>query len=168
MRVSVVMKYRLFWAAALTGVLFDRLTKVIVERSMSLGQSIPLWPNVFHLTYVENTGAAWSLFENSGGFLRWVSLVVAIGLLVFIWCSAKLNRWEQLGYGCLWAGAVGNGIDRFVSGAVTDFFHFVLINFPVFNIADIAINVGVVALLLGFREQTLAASAEPKEPEAKP
>jgi signal peptidase II (EC:3.4.23.36). Aspartic peptidase. MEROPS family A08 len=60
-----------------------------------------------------------------------------------------LGRWEQAGYGLVWAGAVGNGIDRFVNGYVVDFFNLIWIRFPVFNVADVAINLGVACLLIG-------------------
>ncbi|MEO1134059.1 MAG: signal peptidase II, partial [Cyanobacteria bacterium J06639_1] len=76
-----MIKHRGFWLVALVGVVGDRVTKVWVERTMELGQSIPLIPNVFQFTYIENTGAAWSLFQNSGGFLKWISLAVALGLM---------------------------------------------------------------------------------------
>ncbi|MEO0967263.1 MAG: signal peptidase II, partial [Cyanobacteria bacterium J06639_18] len=65
-----------------------------------------------------------------------------------------LNRWEQLGYGFILGGAAGNGIDRFMLGYVIDFLHFKLINFPVFNIADVSINIGLACLLISYFQQT--------------
>lgn len=59
----------------------------------------------------------------------------------------RLDRWQQAGYGCLLGGALGNGIDRFLTGEVVDFLDFRLIQFPVFNVADIAINIGIIGLL---------------------
>ncbi|MEM6447550.1 MAG: signal peptidase II [Cyanobacteria bacterium P01_D01_bin.123] len=155
-----MVKNRGFWLVALMGVVGDRVTKIWVEQTMELGQSIPLIPNVFQFTYIENTGAAWSLFQNSGGFLKWISLAVALGLAALAIFGKPMGRWEQAGYGFILAGAVGNGIDRFVSGAVVDFLDFVLIRFPIFNVADIAINVGVACLLLGLL-------LESKQPESK-
>ncbi|MDX2273450.1 MAG: signal peptidase II [Cyanobacteriota bacterium] len=136
-----------FWLAALVAILLDRLTKQWAVARLLPGPEIELWPGVFHLTYVENTGAAWSLFQESGGFLKWISLAVAVGLLIFA-LRFPLPRREQIGYGLILAGAVGNGIDRFATGYVVDFLNVIAIQFPVFNVADVAINLGVGLLLL--------------------
>jgi signal peptidase II len=103
---------------------------------------------VFHFTYVRNTGAAFSLFANGAGWLRWLSLLVSIGLMALAWFGPPLERWEQFGYGFILGGALGNGVDRFVAGSVVDFLDFRLIQFPVFNLADVFINVGIVCLLI--------------------
>jgi signal peptidase II len=142
------MKHSGFWLAAVVGVIADQLTKRWAVLTLMPGPEIQLWPGVFHLTYVENTGAAWSLFEESGGFLKWISLAVAVALITFALRVPHMSRWEQAGYGLILAGAVGNGIDRFIQGYVVDFFNFILINFPVFNIADVAINLGVGCLII--------------------
>ncbi|MEB3830070.1 signal peptidase II [Phormidium sp. CCY1219] len=141
-------KNRIFWIIAAVSVVLDQLTKFWVLQNFELDESWPLWEGVFHFTYVTNTGAAFSLFSNNGGWLRWLSLVVSLGLMALAWFSPRLNKWEQMGYGLILGGAIGNGIDRFFLGHVTDFLHFTLINFPVFNIADVSINIGIVCLLI--------------------
>ncbi len=144
-------KNRLFWSAALISLVLDRLTKLWVVQAFALTnppQTWPLLPGVFHFTYVTNTGAAFSLFANGSGWLRWLSLAVSAGLMAMAWFGPKMNRWEQAGFGFILGGALGNGIDRFVSGEVVDFLDFRLINFPVFNLADVFINVGIVCLLI--------------------
>ncbi|MBD1848623.1 signal peptidase II [Leptolyngbya sp. FACHB-711] len=142
-----------FWAAALVGLIVDQVTKLLVFSTFELGQTIPLIQDVFHLTFVTNKGAAFSLFSESGEWLRWLSLLVSLGLIALGWFS-RLNRWEQFGYGFILAGAAGNGIDRFLRGEVVDFFDFRLIQFPVFNVADICINLGIACLLIvAFRPQ---------------
>ncbi len=143
------MKNKGFWLAGILGVILDQATKRWAVERLLPGPEIRLWPGVFHLTYVENTGAAWSLFEDSGEFLKWISLGVALALVVLAIRGGIMSRWEQAGYGLVLAGAVGNGIDRFVNGYVVDFFNFVWIRFPVFNVADVAINIGVACLLMG-------------------
>jgi len=105
-------------------------------------------PNIFHFTYVINTGAAFSLFADNGEWLRWLSLAVTIGLMLFAWFSPRLPKLEQLGYGFVLAGAAGNGLDRFLFGYVVDFLDFRLIQFPVFNLADICINIGIICLII--------------------
>jgi signal peptidase II len=142
-----MLKNRFFWIAAIVGLLLDRLTKLWVVKTMTLYQSIPLISGVFHFTYVVNKGAAFSLFQGSL-WLRWLSLGVSLGLMALAWFGPRLIRWEQLGYGFILSGALGNGIDRFVLGHVVDFLDFRLINFPVFNLADVFINVGIVCLLI--------------------
>lgn len=145
-------KNPLFWVAAVVSLGLDHLSKFWVVRTFILKippATLPLWPGVFHFTYVTNTGAAFSLFSNGGvNWLRWLSLAVSIGLMVLAWFGPRLNRWEQIGYGLILGGALGNGIDRFVSGAVVDFLDLRLIRFPVFNLADVFINAGIICLLI--------------------
>jgi signal peptidase II len=97
---------------------------------------------------VINTGAAFSAFRGGVGWLKWLSLLVSLGLMAFAYFGPHLNRWEQLAYGFILAGAFGNGIDRFLFGYVVDFLDFRLINFPVFNLADVFINIGIICLLI--------------------
>ena len=68
--------------------------------------------------------------------------------MAFAWYVPKMNKVEQLGYGFILAGALGNGIDRFLFGYVVDFLDFRLIKFPVFNLADVSINLGILFLLI--------------------
>ena len=140
---------RIFWLVAIVSIIFDQLTKYLVVREFAtINTTFPLWEGVFHLTYVINTGAAFSVFSGQVEILRWISLIVSLILIAFVWYSHRLSLLEQLGYGFILAGAVGNGIDRFLFGYVVDFLDFRLINFPVFNVADISINIGVILLLV--------------------
>lgn len=143
------MKNRLFWIIALTGLALDQLTKLWTSQSFErLYDTIPLLPGIFHLTYVHNTGAAFSLFTGGADWLRWLSLGVSLGLMAFAVRGPNLQRLEQFGYGAILAGAMGNGICRFIYGYVIDFLDFRLINFPVFNLADVWINLGIIGLLI--------------------
>lgn len=141
-------KNSLFWMAAVVGLILDQVTKYWVASTFELTETVPLWEGVFHLTYVTNKGAAFSLFSEQGEWLRWLSLLVSLGLIALAWFGPRMNRWEQAGYGCILAGALGNGIDRFLNGEVIDFLDFRLIGFPVFNLADVFINVGIICLLI--------------------
>lgn len=136
-----------FWIVAIIALILDQITKyLIVINFDNVGDTFPLWQEIFHLTYVQNTGAAFSFFQGGAGWLRWLSLLVSLGLIIFAW-REKLSRIEQLAYGFILAGALGNGIDRFLFGYVVDFLDFRLINFPVFNIADMCINIGIIFLI---------------------
>ncbi|MEM8777812.1 MAG: signal peptidase II [Cyanobacteria bacterium P01_G01_bin.49] len=142
-------KNRWFWLVGLLGLILDQVTKYWVVQSFSqIGNTLPLWPDVFHFTYVINTGAAFSFFEGGANWLRWLSLGVSLGLMSLAWWGEKMRIVEQLGYGFILSGALGNGLDRFLFGYVVDFLDFRLINFPVFNLADIFINIGIVFLLI--------------------
>jgi signal peptidase II len=137
--------------AAIAGLVLDQLTKLWVVNTFELTvppETIPLWPGVFHFTYVTNTGAAFSLFSNNGEWLRWLSLIVSLALIVLGLVVPLINRWEQAGYGFILSGAVGNGIDRFLNGEVVDFFDFRLIRFPIFNVSDVCINIVIAFLII--------------------
>ncbi|MEO1146560.1 MAG: signal peptidase II [Cyanobacteria bacterium J06638_22] len=147
-----------FWTVALLGIVIDQYTKLLTVRYFELGESRPIWEGIFHLTYVLNEGAAFGVLEGRTALLRSLSLIASLGLVIFA-IASRLTRWEQIGFGLILAGAFGNGIDRFLNdGSVVDFFHFILINFPVFNFADIFINLGLITILLGMFRQTTPAT----------
>jgi signal peptidase II len=141
-------KNRLFWIIGILGLLFDQVTKYwIVQNLHEIGNTIPLISDIFHLTYVINTGAAFSFFTGGVFWLRWLSLIVSLGLIAYGIFGSRMNWTEQLGYGFILAGALGNGLDRFLFGYVVDFLDFRYIRFPVFNFADVFINLGVFFLI---------------------
>ena len=158
------LKNRLFWIAAFIAFFLDQLTKYWVVQTFTKGQTLPLLPEIFHITYVTNTGAAFSLFSGKVEWLRWLSLAVSLGLVALAVWGPRLSRWEQVGYGCILAGALGNGIDRFLFGEVVDFLDFRLIRFPVFNLADVAINIGIVCLLIAALIHPAASNGTPRRP----
>jgi signal peptidase II len=134
-----------FLLVALLVIIFDQLTKYYVVSNFYLGESVPVIENIFHWTYILNPGAAFGMFEGS----RWFFVVIAIGVLVGIWyMKDEINEggWMmQYGAALFGGGAIGNLIDRTRSGLVIDFFDFRI--WPVFNVADIAICVGVAMIL---------------------
>lgn len=145
------LRNQFFWVAAIAGLILDQLTKWWVVQTFELTfppETIPLWPGVFHFTYVTNKGAAFSLFSDNGEWLRWLSLLVSLGLIALGGLVRLPNRWEQVGYGFILSGALGNGIDRFLNGEVVDFLDFRLIQFPIFNVADVCINIGIICLII--------------------
>ncbi|NRB07322.1 MAG: lipoprotein signal peptidase [Richelia sp.] len=142
-------KNRFFWIVGLVTFVLDQLTKYLVVKTFNIKETFAIIPGVFHFTYVTNTGAAFSLFSGNVESLRWLSLIVSLALMAMAIWGLRLNFWEKLGYGCILGGAMGNGIDRFILGYVVDFLDFNLINFPVFNLADVFINTGILSLLIG-------------------
>lgn len=130
---------------AMAVVVIDQWSKYYVQTHMSLGMSIPLIPSVFHLTYILNPGAAFGILENQRTFFVIVGLLM-IGAVVYLYPRIPANmRLLRIGTGLMMGGAVGNVIDRIQTGHVVDFFDFRI--WPIFNIADIAIVVGVSCII---------------------
>ena len=111
---------------------------------------VPFIPGVLRLQFVANTGAAFSLGEGHGlVFVAFAVLVVAASI-VYLWRAPSTAKLEVVGLGMVCGGAIGNAIDRLAYGFVVDFFATEFIDFPVFNVADIGITVGVVLAFLGY------------------
>ena len=126
-------------------VIADQLSKWAVASSLQLHETIPVIPGVFHITYVQNPGAAFGLFAYQRPlFIAVAALMIALAVFYRkrIQQESRLFQWAvTIGI----AGALGNLIDRLRTGYVVDFFDFRM--FPVFNIADIAITTGVILLI---------------------
>lgn len=142
---------RVALALALAVVLLDQLSKHWAFSQLRPGRAQVFWPGLLDLQLVRNTGAAFSLFTGLPRLLALVSLVVSVAVLLWILRRPPRGPWEGLALGFLLGGAVGNGIDRWRLGAVVDFLAFVPIQFPVFNVADVAINLAVLCFLLHIR-----------------
>lgn len=122
-------------------VILDQFSKYIVVENMALGESIPIIEEVFHLTYILNPGAAFGMFANNRLFFIAIAVIV-IGIIIWARREILASPWEvKAGCGLFLGGAIGNLIDRARQGLVIDFFDFRI--WPVFNIADIAICIGV-------------------------
>ncbi|MEB3265023.1 MAG: signal peptidase II [Cyanobacteriota bacterium] len=136
------------WMLALATVVLDQLSKAWVMAHLGEGQAQTLVPGLLDLRLVHNTGAAFSLLSGSTQLLALVSGLVS-ALLVWILISRPPERLRPaLALGWLLGGAVGNGLDRWRLGSVVDVLALVPVSFPVFNLADVAINLAVVAYLL--------------------
>lgn len=129
-------------------VLLDQLTKQWALSHLRSQGVVPLLPGLLQQRLVFNTGAAFSMLEGKAWLLGLVSGAVALALVAWIQTSGRLRRFEWLGLGLLLGGAVGNGLDRWQRGSVVDFLEFVPIHFPVFNVADVAINLAVACLAI--------------------
>lgn len=104
----------------------------------------------FTLDYVKNYGAAFSLLSGSRIFLSILSISITIILVYFILNKKFIKEIDLLSYSFILGGTLGNGIDRITKGYVIDFINLSFIDFPVFNIADISINVGLIIIIYGF------------------
>ncbi|MDR1641458.1 MAG: signal peptidase II [Clostridiales bacterium] len=127
----------------------DQFTKSLAVRYLLPVDSLPFVPGLFDFTYVENQGAAYGLLE--GG--RWFFLIITAVVMVFIGyfyfkppsSKTKLSRAAMV---VIFAGALGNAVDRLRNGYVVDFIHTLFINFPVFNVADICVVCGTILLAI--------------------
>lgn len=129
-----------------SAVLFlDQLTKLIIRSGLSEGESIPLIRNVFHISLVHNTGAAFGLFRHQTLILTGISILTFVVILLFYRRIAASMHILRVGFALIAGGSLGNLIDRLRFGYVVDFLDFRV--WPVFNIADSAITVGVILVL---------------------
>lgn len=128
----------------------DQLTKFLVATRMEIGDSIPVLGEYLKITSHRNSGAAWGIFEGRMMFFYIVTVIVVIFLIYFYKSEAKDNLMMQTGITLLLAGAIGNFIDRLFFQEVTDFIDVLIINysFPIFNVADSALTIGVIVLLI--------------------
>lgn len=123
-------------------VVIDQLVKWWVRAAIPLGQSIPFIPYLMDLTYVQNTGAAFSVFSQHTWLLTLISLAGSALLAFLLWKNYFPGWMGKLSLSLVLAGAVGNLIDRAFLGYVTDMFQTTFIHFAVFNVADICVVVG--------------------------
>ena len=137
---------------SLLAVILDQGSKLVIDSSMRIYQSIPVMP-YFNLTYVHNTGAAFSFLSEAGGWQRWffAGLAILISGVIAVWL-ARLKQHETLlavALSLVLGGAIGNLIDRLAYGYVIDFLDVYYGNWhwPAFNIADSAITLGVILML---------------------
>lgn len=128
-------------------VLSDQLLKFYIQQNIPLNVSYEVIPGVLSIGYVRNFGAAWSMWLGQ----RWLlSIISLVALVIFGYYFKKLHHnWGYgLGFSLLIGGTLGNLLDRLFSGYVVDMFELDFINFPVFNIADCALTLGVIVILI--------------------
>jgi signal peptidase II len=131
-------------AAAL--VVLDQLVKFLVRANIPLGGSVPLIPGVIQLTYYQNTGAAFSLFTQHTWVLALISAAVSVAIVGAMVRRVFTRPFGLITLAVVLAGAVGNLIDRVFFRFVTDMFQTLFINFAIFNVADICVVLGGIAL----------------------
>jgi len=127
-------------------VVLDQVVKYLVRANIQEGQIIEFIPGLMGLTYVENTGAAFSILSEHTWLLTLVSAVVSVILAVALAKNTFRHPFGKLTLSLILAGAVGNLIDRALMGYVTDMFKTLFMNFAVFNVADICVVCGAIAL----------------------
>mgnify|MGYP005836941609 FL=1 len=136
----------LYAVIAVALVILDQVVKVLVRTYIPLGTSVGFLPGIMDLTYVQNTGAAFSLFREHTWLLALISAVASVELVVLLIRRVFSSTAANVLLSVVLSGAVGNLIDRLFLGYVTDMFKTTFMNFAVFNVADICLVCGIIAL----------------------
>ena len=130
--------------------ILDQFTKAYILKTMSVGDSYSVIPGFLNITSHRNTGAAWGILSGKMGFFFLVTIIV-LGLLTYFYIKeARGHFWMQMAISLLFAGALGNFIDRMKNGEVVDFIDTYIFgyDFPIFNVADSSLTVGVILILI--------------------
>lgn len=125
----------------------DQWVKVLVSTHFAEGSLHVVIPGVLGLTNLHNNGAAWSILAGQQGFFAILTIVVLVVLGYLLW-RYRQRRWLSIALSLMTAGAIGNFIDRVLQGYVVDMFQLLPINFPVFNVADCCLTIGVLLLIV--------------------
>jgi signal peptidase II len=139
-----------YYVVALFVLLIDQWAKWMVVHRMEWGESIPVLDGFFHITSHRNRGAAFGMMQNQQWLFILVTLVVAAMILYYLWKRRDEKPWASFALALILGGAIGNLLDRIRTGEVVDFLHFFFrsYEFPVFNLADAVIVVGVGILVV--------------------
>lgn len=147
--------------AAVTTLALDYVTKVFVKNTLMVtGENVPVIPGILSFRFVANKGAAFSLGEGMGLIFVAFAALVIVAILQYLTRTRQVSKLETLGLGLVAGGALGNAIDRLMLGYVVDFIATDFIDFPVFNVADIGICVGVFFAFVGFMFLSPAAKVD--------
>ena len=143
-------KYNRFFFIFISIIVFlsDQFTKYIITKNYKslINKDLIL----FSIDYVKNFGAAFNLFDGSRIFLSIVSIIITILLIFIILNNNNTTNIDLYSFSFILGGTMGNGVDRITNGYVIDFISLNFINFPVFNIADVSINIGLILIIYGF------------------
>lgn len=128
-------------------VVFDQLTKYLIQANLELNSTLPIIDGIFHITYIQNRGAAFSLFQDKTEFLIAMQLIVIAIVLIYLVKKQKKEHWSLLiSISLIAAGGIGNLMDRAMNGYVVDFLDIRI--WPIFNVADISVCAGCGLLIL--------------------
>lgn len=135
---------------AIAILIIDQVTKRIIATTMNIGDSYEVIPIFLNITSHRNNGAAWGILSGKMGFFYIITIVILIVLVLFYIKEAKYNLFMQVAISLLFAGALGNFIDRLVNGEVVDFVDTNIFgyDFPIFNVADSSLTIGVLFIII--------------------
>ena len=143
--INKIQKKLYFLSLSIFIILIDQFTKYLMFYNYKIFINKDFL--LFRFDLVKNYGAAFNIFSGDRIFLSFISIFFSILLIYLILSKKTLNKFDLIAYSFILGGTIGNGIDRIIKGYVIDFINLNIINFPVFNIADISINIGFLFLL---------------------
>ena len=135
---------------AIVILIIDQLTKKIITATMNIGDSYEVIPHFLNITSHRNNGAAWGILSGKMGFFYIITLIILVVLIIFYIKETKYNVFMQVAISLLFAGALGNFIDRVFNGEVVDFIDTNIFgyDFPIFNVADSSLTIGVIFVII--------------------
>ncbi len=145
----------------------DQLTKYMVRSGMTVGESIPILGDFFRITYVQNPGIAFGIRIANGAVFTILSLLASLGIIAYLVTHWKESNGLKAGLALILGGAFGNLIDRIIHGSVVDFIEVGVSRFhwPVFNVADSSVVIGMILLFIVlYREEKRAKAASEESP----
>lgn len=126
----------------------DQFVKYWIVSNIDLGEVRGFIPNILSITHIRNTGAAWSILEGQMWFFYIITTVAVVVAVYLLWKNLHSSKWMTIGISLILAGALGNFIDRIRLGYVVDMFKTDFMNFPIFNVADSALVIGVILVFI--------------------
>lgn len=138
-----------YYIIAFIIIIIDQFTKYLTISSISLGEIIKVLPGILSFTYIQNTGAAWSILQGQMIFFYIVTIIVVCLLVYFLHNDAKGSPLLSTAIAFMIGGALGNFIDRLFHQFVIDMIRLEFISFPIFNVADMALTIGVTLMIIG-------------------
>ena len=141
---------------AIVILIIDQLTKKIITAIMNIGDSYEVIPHFLNITSHRNNGAAWGILSGKMGFFYIITLIILAVLIIFYIKETKYNAFMQVAISLLFAGALGNFIDRLLNGEVVDFIDTNIFgyDFPIFNVADSSLTIGVILVIIALLKDT--------------
>ncbi|HET7628769.1 MAG TPA: signal peptidase II [Bacillales bacterium] len=137
-----------YYILAVAVILLDQWTKWLVAAKMEIGESIPVWTGVLSITSHRNRGAAFGILQGRMWLFYIITVVVVIGVIYYLQTQGRKQPLLGIALGLVLGGAVGNFIDRLWRGEVVDFIYVSIINFPIFNVADSSLCIGVALIFI--------------------
>lgn len=138
----------IYYLLALLLIGIDQFTKWQIVQNFSLYEEKVLIQDVFSLFYIQNEGAAWGIFQGKMVFF-YIITVIVVGYIIYMFQQEKKKTVLMgISFSLILAGAIGNFIDRLVNGYVVDMFRLDFMNFPIFNVADVCLTVGVILMII--------------------
>lgn len=137
----------IYYIIAMILIGLDQLSKYLTVQEVALGEVVHVIPDILSLTYIRNSGAAWSILEDQMIFFYVITVVVVGALIYFLHTEGKKSPIASTGIAFIMGGAIGNFIDRLHLKYVIDMIRLEFVNFPIFNVADMALTIGVIILI---------------------